>query len=47
MFSDVPADGYSVELGQLEPVETRGRLLHAYILNLRCFFVFYLVWAMS
>lgn len=27
MFSDVPADGYSVELGQLEPPETRGTIL--------------------
>ena len=24
MLSDVPADGYSVELGQLEPPERRG-----------------------
>lgn len=27
MFSDVPADGYSVELGQLEPKERRGQIL--------------------
>lgn len=27
MFSDVPADGYSVELGQLEPKEQRGQIL--------------------
>ena len=27
MFSDVPADGYSVELGQLEPPERRGQIL--------------------
>lgn len=27
MFSDVPADGYSVELGQREPPETRGQIL--------------------
>eukprot|EP01039_Chlorochromonas_danica_P003362 gene3362-3685_t len=27
MLSDVPADGYSVELGQLEPKERRGQIL--------------------
>jgi hypothetical protein len=27
MLSDVPADGYSVELGQLEPPEQRGQIL--------------------
>jgi hypothetical protein len=27
MLSDVPADGYCVELGQLEPVEQRGQIL--------------------
>lgn len=27
MLSDVPADGYSVELGQLEPLEQRGQIL--------------------
>jgi MFS family permease len=27
MFSDVPADGYSVELGQLEPKHRRGQIL--------------------
>jgi lysylphosphatidylglycerol synthetase-like protein (DUF2156 family) len=27
MFSDVPADGYSVELGQLEPPAQRGQIL--------------------
>jgi len=27
MLSDVPADGYSVELGQLEPPERRGSIL--------------------
>lgn len=27
MFSDVPADGYSVELGQLELPEERGQIL--------------------
>eukprot|EP01035_Chromulina_nebulosa_P018201 gene18201-23863_t len=27
MFSDVPADGYSVELGQLEPPDRRGVIL--------------------
>jgi hypothetical protein len=27
MFSDVPADGYSVELGQLESLEERGQIL--------------------
>ena len=27
MLSDVPADGYSVELGKLEPKETRGTIL--------------------
>jgi MFS family permease len=27
MFSDVPADGYSVELGQLESLEQRGQIL--------------------
>ena len=27
MFSDVPADGYSVELGQQEPPEKRGQIL--------------------
>lgn len=27
MLSDVPADGYSVELGQLEPPEERGQIL--------------------
>jgi hypothetical protein len=27
MLSDVPADGYSVELGQLEPPERRGYIL--------------------
>lgn len=27
MLSDVPADGYSVELGQLEPFERRGQIL--------------------
>lgn len=27
MLSDVPADGYSVELGQLEPIERRGQIL--------------------
>lgn len=27
MLSDVPADGYSVELGQLEPPERRGQIL--------------------
>ncbi len=27
MFSDVPADGYCVELGQLEPKEQRGQIL--------------------
>lgn len=27
MLSDVPADGYSVELGQLEPFESRGQIL--------------------
>lgn len=27
MLSDVPADGYSVELGQLEPKEQRGQIL--------------------
>lgn len=27
MISDVPADGYCVELGQLEPIEQRGQIL--------------------
>jgi hypothetical protein len=27
MFANVPADGYSVELGHLEPVEKRGQIL--------------------
>jgi Na+/melibiose symporter-like transporter len=27
MMSDVPADGYSVELGQMEPPESRGQIL--------------------
>jgi hypothetical protein len=27
MFSDVPADGYSVQLGQMEPPKTRGSIL--------------------
>lgn len=27
MFADVPADGYSVELGQMEPKEQRGTIL--------------------
>jgi hypothetical protein len=27
MFSDVPADGYSVELGQMEPKKQRGQIL--------------------
>lgn len=27
MFSDVPADGYSVELGHMEPLESRGQIL--------------------
>jgi hypothetical protein len=27
MFSDVPADAYSVELGRLEPPESRGQIL--------------------
>ena len=33
MFSDVPADGYSVELGQLEPIETRGKFLFFILLS--------------
>lgn len=27
MFSDVPSDGYSVELGQMEPTKQRGQIL--------------------
>ena len=27
MFSDVPADGYSVQLGQRESIEQRGQIL--------------------
>jgi len=40
MFATVPADGYSIELGQLEPLKSKGNIL---VTGQRIFFVFCVV----
>ena len=40
MFATVPADGYSIELGQLEPLEQKGQIL---VTGQRIFFAFCVV----
>lgn len=40
MFSTVPADGYSIELGELEPLAQKGKIL---ITGQRIFFIFCMV----
>lgn len=40
MFATVPADGYSVELGELEPIEQKGQIL---VTGQRIFFAFCVV----
>ena len=40
MFATVPADGYSIELGELEPIEQKGQIL---VTGQRIFFAFCVV----